>query len=295
MGKVVLKEEAEQDLARHLALFSATIVDLEKRTETDALCDYLFELAQIFNRFYRLPRAQGGTMKSERRARLVCRGGGCFCPVGARGRWRALARGPAVRSLSWCAAAPPEHRGRARAMREPREQRLEERVAQFPRDAVARAAHDERGTFRRRHIRQLLDEDLVEGPRPRRATGCGMGRAALVAGPEDADEDPERNTALRRRRGGRWCRHFPFDGRRGAGAGRPRRRGGQHGAREAETVVAAVDGRFRRRRLRWWWSRGGLGVGEGPERAAGGHRSVVGLRSGFGRFLRVGAVRRTTV
>ena len=51
-GKVVLKEEAERDLARHLALLSATIVDLEKELRPNALCDYLFELAQIFNRFY---------------------------------------------------------------------------------------------------------------------------------------------------------------------------------------------------------------------------------------------------
>ena len=51
-GKVVLKEEAERDLARHLALLSATIVDLERELRPNALCDYLFELAQIFNRFY---------------------------------------------------------------------------------------------------------------------------------------------------------------------------------------------------------------------------------------------------
>ena len=31
---------------------SATIVDLEKELRPNALCDYLFELAQIFNRFY---------------------------------------------------------------------------------------------------------------------------------------------------------------------------------------------------------------------------------------------------
>merc|ERR1712134_181970 len=48
----VRKEEAERDLARHLALLSATIVDLERELRPDALCDYLFELAQIFNRFY---------------------------------------------------------------------------------------------------------------------------------------------------------------------------------------------------------------------------------------------------
>ena len=35
VGKVVLKEEAERDLARHLALLSATIVDLEKRTTAE--------------------------------------------------------------------------------------------------------------------------------------------------------------------------------------------------------------------------------------------------------------------
>ena len=52
VGKVVLKEDAERDLARHLALLSATIVDLERELRPNALCDYLFELAQIFNRFY---------------------------------------------------------------------------------------------------------------------------------------------------------------------------------------------------------------------------------------------------
>ena len=53
-GKVLLGEEAERDLARHLALLSATIVDLERDLRPNALCDYLFELAQIFNRFYEL-------------------------------------------------------------------------------------------------------------------------------------------------------------------------------------------------------------------------------------------------
>jgi arginyl-tRNA synthetase len=53
-GTVLLGEEAERDLARHLALLSATIVDLERDLRPNALCDYLFELAQIFNRFYEL-------------------------------------------------------------------------------------------------------------------------------------------------------------------------------------------------------------------------------------------------
>ena len=49
---VVLVDDAEKALARHLALLTSTLVDLETDLRPNGLCDYLFELAQIFNRFY---------------------------------------------------------------------------------------------------------------------------------------------------------------------------------------------------------------------------------------------------
>ena len=56
--------------------------------------------------------------------------------------------------------------------------------------------HDERSTFRRRDVGELLDENLVEGPRPRGADGLGNRPRGLVARPEEADEDPERDAAF---------------------------------------------------------------------------------------------------
>ena len=49
---VVFDDDAERALARHLALLAPTLVNLERDLRPNALCDYLFELAQIFNRFY---------------------------------------------------------------------------------------------------------------------------------------------------------------------------------------------------------------------------------------------------
>ena len=61
-GDVVLGDAAEVDLARHLALLATTLVDLETDLRPNALCDYLFELAQRFNRFYEsCPVAQAET------------------------------------------------------------------------------------------------------------------------------------------------------------------------------------------------------------------------------------------
>jgi len=59
---VVFADDAERDLARHLALLAPTVVELERELRPNALCDYLFELAQIFNRFYETcPVAQAET------------------------------------------------------------------------------------------------------------------------------------------------------------------------------------------------------------------------------------------
>jgi len=49
---VVFVEAEERNLARVLARFAPTLSDLEADLKPNILCDYLFDLAQTFNRFY---------------------------------------------------------------------------------------------------------------------------------------------------------------------------------------------------------------------------------------------------
>lgn len=49
---IVLNEELELALAKHLLQFSTTIVEVERDLLPNRLCQYLFELSQKFNQFY---------------------------------------------------------------------------------------------------------------------------------------------------------------------------------------------------------------------------------------------------
>ncbi|KAJ1462917.1 tRNA synthetases class I (R)-domain-containing protein [Pelagophyceae sp. CCMP2097] len=50
--KLVFVDDAERGLARQLAMLTPTFAELERELRPNLLCDYLFELAQAFNRFY---------------------------------------------------------------------------------------------------------------------------------------------------------------------------------------------------------------------------------------------------
>jgi arginyl-tRNA synthetase len=67
---ILLKEEAELTLAKHLLQFDSAIVDVERDLLPNRLCNYLFELSQKFNQFYDscpvLPAAE-----PERTSRLI--------------------------------------------------------------------------------------------------------------------------------------------------------------------------------------------------------------------------------
>jgi arginyl-tRNA synthetase len=50
--QVVLTDESEQVLAKHLLQFDTTLTELERDLYPNRLCQYLFELSQKFNQFF---------------------------------------------------------------------------------------------------------------------------------------------------------------------------------------------------------------------------------------------------
>ena len=202
-----------------------------------------------------------------RASRATCaRDGRAACGWGWRGAGIGLV--PAV-GLYLSSSGAETSCGRARATHEP-VQRLEA-AGRASRDAVTTSSRTTSATLGRRDVGELLDENLVEGPRPRGADGLRQLPRGLVA----AQRKQTRTQSGTRR--------FGAGAAGGGGAASRLIDGAAQGqvascaataamqARKTKTVVAAVDGRLRGR---LWWRRGGLGVGEGPERAAGGHRLV---------------------
>jgi arginyl-tRNA synthetase len=51
-GKMILQEETEFALAKHLLQFDEVLTALEADLLPNRLCQYLFELSQKFNQFY---------------------------------------------------------------------------------------------------------------------------------------------------------------------------------------------------------------------------------------------------
>jgi arginyl-tRNA synthetase len=49
---IILNEELELTLAKHLLLLSAIVMEVESDLLPNRLCQYLFELSQKFNQFY---------------------------------------------------------------------------------------------------------------------------------------------------------------------------------------------------------------------------------------------------
>jgi len=78
-GAIELTERDEIELARHLALLATAIVDLERDLRPNALCDYLFELAQYFNRFYETCPVANADTAEERGSRAAL----CAATAGA--------------------------------------------------------------------------------------------------------------------------------------------------------------------------------------------------------------------
>jgi arginyl-tRNA synthetase len=51
-AKILLQEETELVLAKHLLQLSEVLTDVEQDLMPNRLCQYLFELSQKFNQFY---------------------------------------------------------------------------------------------------------------------------------------------------------------------------------------------------------------------------------------------------
>src|SRR5204862_54378 len=78
--KIELVEESEIDLALHLCRFGETLETMSRELLPNRLCEYLYELAEKFNAFFRDCRVEGSEKEDSRL--LLCEATGRVLAAG---------------------------------------------------------------------------------------------------------------------------------------------------------------------------------------------------------------------